>query len=453
MIALALGQIARLTGGITEDPEIEVSGPVVVDSRRAAPGSLFAAFAGERVDGHEFAKSAVAQGAVAALVSRPVDVPHVLVDDVLVALSDLAHHVSRVLQADSGLTVIGITGSQGKTSTKDLLSQVLSAAGPTVAARDSFNNELGVPLTVLSAQASTRFLVVEMGARGIGHVAGLCDIAAPSIGVVLNVGDAHLQEFGSREQTARAKGELIAALPAAGTAILNADDPLVSAMTGQAATVTFGARGDVRPVDVVLKDDGSTSFQLQVEGRRHHVDLPLIGAHQVANAAAAAAAAFACGMPAEDIAAALSSARVLSPMRMESLTREDGLVIVNDAYNANPESMAAALASLAAIRCRGRRFAVVGEMLELGALSADRHRGIGRRARELGIDVLVTVGTGARPAADGFGDGAIAVKSPDEAVARLAADLGPGDVVLVKASRSVGLERVVSGLMSSARHT
>lgn len=369
MIALSLAEIAAVVGGQTHDipdPSVQVTGPVVRDSREVVPGSLFAAFVGERVDGHDFAPQVVEAGAVAVLASRPVGVPAIVVEDVQNALGALARHVVARL----GATLVALTGSAGKTSTKDLIAQVLSGKAPTVFTPGSFNNEIGLPLTALTATEETRFLVLEMGARGIGHIRYLTGLTPPRIGVVLNVGTAHIGEFGGREQIAQAKGEIIEGLPEDGAAVLNADDPLVRAMAPRtkAKVVLFGesAEADVRAENVRLTDTGQPTFRLHTPSGASDVTMRLYGEHHVSNALAAAAVAHELGMSAEEIATALSGAGSLSRWRMEVTERPDGVTIVNDAYNANPESMRAALRALAAMG-RGRRtWAVLGKMAELG---------------------------------------------------------------------------------------
>lgn len=453
MIPLTLTEIARITeGDLRGDADLVVTGPAFVDSRRIEPGGLFVAVPGEHVDGHDYVGAAHRGGAVASLVTRDVEGPHVKVADPVVALARLTEVVITRLQRDCDLHVVGITGSQGKTGTKDLLAQLLEGVGTTIAPHGSFNNDLGVPLTALRAEPDTRFLIIEMGARGVGHIARLCAMTRPQTGVVLNVGDAHAAEFGSREATARAKGELPAALPAGGLAVLNADDPMVAAMASPARRVTYGRAGDVRIGDVELQPDGTTRFTLQHGAESVDVALPLLGAHLAHNAAAAAAVALEIGLDLPAIATAVGSVRERSPMRMEHRRRDDGLLVVNDAYNANPESMLAALETLVAIAARGRRIAVLGEMLELGSASGERHRELGRHAAELGLDV-VAVGDGARAIADGAGPAAVWFATADEAVATLAEQATAEDVVLVKASRAVGLERVAAGLLSPTRHT
>ncbi|EWT05818.1 UDP-N-acetylmuramyl pentapeptide synthase [Intrasporangium chromatireducens Q5-1] len=439
MIPLSLTRVAELTGGVLHGAhaaELVIDGPVVTDSRECGPGGLYVARVGEHADGHAFVPDAASRGAVAALTSRVVSgLPCVVVDDVQLAFGRLAR---GVVDAAPDLAVIGITGSSGKTTTKDLLASVLATAGETVAPVNSLNGEVGVPLTVCRITAATRHLVVEMGARGMGHLRYLTQIAPPRIGIVLNVGSAHLGEFGSRENIARAKAELPQALPPDGLAILNADDPLVTAMAeGLAARVCLvgtSERAEVRAEDVVLDDSGRAAYTLVAPQGRASVRLALVGPHHVANSLAVAAAALELGLPLDTVAAALGAARAVSRWRMEVTHRPDGVTVVNDAYNANPESMRAALDALAAMETSGRRWAVVGEMLELGDSSADEHAQIGRYAAQLGIDRLVAVGDGARPV------GAPEwVRDTDAAYDLLRVELAPGDVVLFKSSRDSGL--------------
>ena len=450
---MTLGEIAAVVDG-TVSPEVVdlvVSGPSYLDTRTPVPDGLFVAVVGERVDGHDYA-----DGAHAVLGSRATDAPTVVVEDPVVALGRLARHVVDRL-GDAGAVVLAMTGSQGKTGTKDYLAQVLATAGPTVATRGNHNNELGVPLTVLTADADTRYLVVEMGARGIGHIGYLCELAPPQVAAVINVGTAHIGEFGSRAAIAQAKGEIVEALPADGTAVLNADDPLVAAMTTRtAATVTtFGAAGDVAWRALELDDLGRASFELGHAGEWHPVRLQQSGAHQVLNAAAAAAMAVAVDVPLAQVAAALGAAADASPMRMELHERADGLLIVNDAYNANPASMQVALEALVTIGARrGRRtVAVLGEMRELGPTTYDAHVDVGRAAAALGVDVVVAVGPGAAGIAAGVGgpgagSEAIVTAGRDEALAWVRENVAGADVVLVKASRGAALEVIADGLLS-----
>ncbi|MFY4720428.1 UDP-N-acetylmuramoyl-tripeptide--D-alanyl-D-alanine ligase [Streptomyces sp. LaBMicrA B280] len=459
MIALSLAEIAAVVGGQTHDipdPSVQVTGPVVRDSREVVPGSLFAAFVGERVDGHDFAPQVVEAGAVAVLASRPVGVPAIVVEDVQSALGALARHVVARL----GATLVALTGSAGKTSTKDLIAQVLSGKAPTVFTPGSFNNEIGLPLTALTATEETRFLVLEMGARGIGHIRYLTGLTPPRIGVVLNVGTAHIGEFGGREQIAQAKGEIIEGLPEDGAAVLNADDPLVRAMAPRtkAKVILFGesAEADVRAENVRLTDTGQPTFRLHTPSGASDVTMRLYGEHHVSNALAAAAVAHELGMSAEEIATALSGAGSLSRWRMEVTERPDGVTIVNDAYNANPESMRAALRALAAMGNGRRTWAVLGKMAELGDEALAEHDAVGRLAVRLNVSKLVAVGgieaswlqLGAYNEGS-WGEESVHVSDAQAAIDLLRSELRPGDVVLVKASRSVGLEGVAAALLET----
>ena len=484
MTPRTLGWIADAVGAAASegDRDLLVTGPVVFDSREATPGSLFVAFPGEKADGHEFVGVALERGAAAVLAApdeayrKPWtgagDVPHVIVPDLLEALAELA---TRHLAELPKVTVVGLTGSAGKTSTKDLIGRLCRELGPTIAPKGSFNNELGFPVTVLRTDEDTRYLVAEMGAAGIGHIAGLCRIAPPRIGLVLNVGTAHVGRFGSVEAIAQGKGELVEALPETGhcnpdrdgVAILNADDPRVSAMASRtrARVVTFGeaANADVRAEDVRVGADGRAAFTLfWRDGTGPHrapVALRLVGEHQVSNALGAAAVALELGLDGERVAEVLSAAEPDSRWRMEVRERPDGVTVVNDAYNANPESVRAALktmATMARSRPGARSFAVLGEMKEIGdaAASAVEHDGIGRLAVRLNISRTVAVGAGAAAvhsgaSMEGSYDGeSIAVADADAALEYLrGAGLRSGDVVLVKASRSVGLEKLAAALL------
>jgi UDP-N-acetylmuramoyl-tripeptide--D-alanyl-D-alanine ligase len=465
VIPFSLARIAQITGGQLAhgDPQAVVSGEVVIDSRRVSPGALFAAVAGEHSDGHDFAAAAVAAGAVAVLATRPVPAPSVLVADVPAALAALARAVVDALPA---ARIAGITGSSGKTSTKDLAAQLVERLGPTIAPAGSFNNEFGHPLTVLRADAATRYLVLELSARGLGHIAYLCRVAPPRYGVVLNVGHAHAGEFGGLDQVARAKGELPEALPADGVAILNADDPRVLAMAArtQARVVTFscapGTSGAlVRAADIRLDDLGRPSFTLLTPAGSAPVTLRLHGAHNVPNALAAAALAGELGLDLDGIADGLRTAVARSRWRMEVHQRGDGVTVINDAYNANPESVRAALDALAHLSGGGRGFAVLGHMAELGDTSRASHEDIGEyaaRVGDSGLAGLIAVGEEAAPLLDGarrvrsWTGEAHAVPDGAAALELLANRLKPSDVVLVKASRAAHLECVASALLGEA---
>lgn len=445
MIALTLAEVAAAVDGrlVHADPSATVSGSVEFDSRKVGPGSLFVAFPGEKVDGHDYAATALAAGAVAVLGTREVpEVPMVLVDDALTAMGRLARAaVARLPE----LTVIGVTGSSGKTTTKDLIGQLTARLGATVAPPGSFNNELGHPYTVLLAGPDTRYLVMEKGARGIGHVRYLCELVPPRISVVLNVGTSHIGEFGSQDNIALAKGELVEALPADGLAVLNADDPRVDAMAGRtrARVVRYGEApdADLRAEDVTLDERGHPSYTLVTPEGHVPVRLALTGRHQVGNTLAAAAVARELGMPLADLGTALGELGLKSTRRMDVFDRPDGVTVIDDSYNANPASMAVALRALASLG-RGRRtVAVLGYMAELGPFERDGHAEVGRLAAELGVDRLLVVGEPAAPIHEGatavanWGGESVLLTDQAAAVEVLRGELRPGDVVLVKGSR------------------
>ncbi len=458
MIELSLAEIAAIVGGrlVAADPERTVSGKVEFDSRKVVAGDLFLAIPGNRVDGHDYVEAAVRAGAVAVLASREVAAPAILVPDPVQAITSLARAVAPRLNA----RVIGVTGSSGKTSTKDLLAQVLAVAGATVATPASFNNELGYPYTVLLADEKTQYLVLETSSRGLGHIRHLTGIAAPQVAAVLNVGSAHLSEFGSVETIALAKGELVEALPSAadgGVAVLNADDPLVAAMAARtgARIVTAGEHpnAEVRAEGVVVDSSGRAGFELVTAAGRAPVRLSVRGEHQVSNAVITAAVALACGLELPAVAQALSQATALSAWRMQVSETAAGITVINDAYNANPESMRAALKALGAMSEGRRSVAVLGHMAELGPDAIAQHDALGRQVVRLGIGSLIAVGEQARAIATGAAlEGSSASESqwvPDAtaAVARLGEELRPGDVVLVKGSRSAAMEVVAQALI------
>jgi len=490
MIDLTLAQIAGIVGGELVDVTAEdaavtrVTGTVEFDSRAVTPGGLFLALPGARSDGHDFAAGAVAAGAAAVLAARPVGVPAIVVKPlavgvdsgasvleydtdgsgaaVLAALAKLAAAVAAQLVA-GGLTVIGVTGSSGKTSTKDLLAAVLAPLGEVVAPPGSFNNELGHPWTVLRATTATDYLILEMSARHPGNIAALARIAPPSIAVVLNVGTAHLGEFGSRAAIAATKAELPQAVPASGVVILNDDDNAVAAMAGQTAArvVRVGRRAgaDVWADDVVLDELARPRFTMHCAAGTTPVELAVHGDHQVSNALCAAAVALECGAGLEQVAGALAAAGPVSLRRMQVTTRADGVTVVNDAYNANPDSMRAGLKALAWMAKTGgadrrRSWAVLGEMAELGDEAIAEHDSIGRLAVRLDVSRLVVVGTGRAMSAmhhgavmeGSWGSESVMVADADAALALLREELRTGDVVLVKASKSAGLADLADAL-------
>ena len=492
MITLSIAEIAEIVGGRLSDIDpaeaaaTYVTGTVEFDSRALTRGGLFLALPGAVSDGHDFATDAVAAGAVAVLAARPVGTPAIVVPPVaasdaragvlehdtdgsgaavLGALARLAAAVAARL-VGGGLRIVGITGSSGKTSTKDLIAAVLRPLGEVVAPPGSFNNELGLPWTVLRASEQTDYLVLEMSARHLGNIAELARIAPPSIAVVLNVGTAHLGEFGSREIIAMTKGELVEAVPANGVAILNADDALVAAMAARtsARVVTVGRSpaADVRAEDVDLDELARPRFTLVTAAGRTPVRLAVHGEHQVGNALSAAAVALECGATPDQVAIALAAAAPASPHRMAVRTRPDGVTVINDAYNANPESMRTGLQALAVMSRqpggRRRSWAVLGEMGELGEDSIAEHDRIGRLAVRLDISRLVIVGTGRSVNAmhqgaimeGSWGSESVMVRDADAALALLLSELATGDVVLVKASNAVGLGALAEMLAAAA---
>ncbi|MEJ1193741.1 UDP-N-acetylmuramoyl-tripeptide--D-alanyl-D-alanine ligase [Pseudarthrobacter sp. CCNWLW207] len=467
MIAFTAAEIAEITNGrLDADPEITPLS-VVTDSREATPGSLYVAKPGEYADGHDFVGAAFGNGSTLALMERPVagpdgeNYPAVVVEDAVLAMGALAAEAVRRIRAarqaaGEQFTVVGITGSAGKTTTKDLLAGVLATQGATVAPQGSYNGEIGVPLTVFSADSSTRYLVIEMGATGIGHIRYLADMVKPDIGVVLGVGTAHAGEFGGVGNIARAKGELVEGLSATGTAILNLDDERVAAMRDrtQATVLGFSAEGRTGAGVQAVKPDtnpaGNPEFDLVLPSGEPdlHVSSKLIGSHHVGNLLAAAAASHAAGVAGRDIAASLSTQTAASRWRMERTERADGVTIINDAYNANPESMRAALRTLADLG-RGRRtWAVLGAMLELGPESIREHTVVGTQVVRLNISRLVVVGREARPLyvsavqEGSWGDECSFAETIEDAYELLNAELEPGDLVLFKSSNSVGLRHL-----------
>jgi UDP-N-acetylmuramoyl-tripeptide--D-alanyl-D-alanine ligase len=504
VIDLTVAQIAAIVGGELADISaqdaagLHVTGTVEFDSRKVTSGGLFLALPGARSDGHDHAASAVATGAMVVLAARPVGVPAIVVAPdahaaqrangglagvlehdtdgsgaaVLAALAKLAAAVAAELVA-GGLTIVCITGSSGKTSTKDLLAAVLAPLGEVVAPPGSFNNELGHPWTVLRATASTDYLILELSARHPGNIAALAAIAPPAIGVVLNVGTAHLGEFGSREAIAKTKAELPQAVPRSGVVVLDVDDPAVAAMaTVTAARVVRVSRhshtnagpADVWAGPVTLDELARPQFTLH-SGADSVVEVSLAvhGDHQVSNALCAAAVALECGATTEQVANALAGAGPVSGHRMRVSTRTDGVTVIDDAYNANPDSMRAGLQALAWIsssRGAGRRrsWAVLGEMAELGEDAISEHDRIGRLAVRLDVSRLIVVGIGRSMSAmhhgavmeGSWGGEAAIVADADAALTLLRAELRPGDVVLVKASNAAGLGALADSLVAES---
>lgn len=452
MIPLTIKQIAEIVGGKTygDASQVITSAPVF-DSRLAIKGSLFLALIGEKSDGHDFTKDASSHGAAGFMTTREVQGNGIVVDDVLVAVRALAAYVRKQLPK---LIVIGITGSSGKTTTKDLLASILSSRANCVSTKASFNNELGAPITLLECDANTKYCILEMGARHQGDIAALCEMARPNVGVVLRVGTAHLGEFGSVEKIAQTKGELIQSLGEDAIAVLGTYDPHTKAMKSHHAgrIIYFGenSNDDVRAADIEMRE-ARPHFDLVTPAGRDAVGMRLIGAHQISNALAAAAVCTALDIPIEVIASGLSTSDLASKWRMQINDVED-LLIINDSYNANPESMNAALDSMAlfAQERGGASWAFLGQMHELGAQSNALHASVATHAHELGIDHLVSIGTRA------FAEGIPAQSSTTlhycEDITQalsLVSHFAPGDVVLVKASRSEHFETLSQGIEDS----
>jgi UDP-N-acetylmuramoyl-tripeptide--D-alanyl-D-alanine ligase len=453
VIALTLAEIAEALGGrlVRGAADAVVSGSVETDSRLVAPGSVFFALPGETTDGALFAPAAVEAGAALVVAERELDVDTALivVDDGVAALAALARLVVARVRALGELRVVAVTGSNGKTTTKNLLRAILSAEGPTVAPQGSFNNHVGAPISMLRVDERTRYLVVEMGASKIGEIARLISIVTPDIGIVLKVGLAHAGEFGGIDAVQRAKSEMVTDLPATAVALLHGDDPRVAEMAGMtsARVVRFGlgAGNDVRADDVHATAAG-TAFDYLADGERHPVTLRILGEHHVANALAALGAAREFGIPAARAIAAIEAVPMAERWRMQVLDGGDGVTIINDAYNASPDSTAAALKTLAQITPpEGRSIAVLGEMAELGEFAAEEHDRVGLLAVRLNIAQLVVVGERAKrihaaAGLEGSWDGeSVFVEDADAAYAFLRGHLRPGDVVLVKSSKSAGL--------------
>ncbi|MDL9981412.1 UDP-N-acetylmuramoyl-tripeptide--D-alanyl-D-alanine ligase [Microbacterium sp. ASV49] len=458
MIALTLSEIAAVLGGTihlhgSDTPDTVVSGIVDTDSRVMEPGGVFAAKPGETTDGHLFVGRAVEAGAVLAIVEHVVEEPvtQIVVPDVVTALADLARDVVARVRALGRLRVVGITGSNGKTTTKNMLARILQDEGETIAPRGSYNNEVGAPLTMLRVTDDTTYLVSEFGAAAPGEIAKLAGLVTPDVGIVLMVGMAHAGGFGGIEATTAAKSELVRAVAPGGLAVLNADDGRVVSMAAIAAEGGVevrwfgqGETADVRASDVEVTASG-TRMTVTADGVGIPLHLRVLGAHHVGNALAAIAAATALGVSLDDAVARLETLELAERWRMQPLG-SDRVRIINDAYNASPDSMAAALRTLAQIAAPGERtVAVLGAMSELGEYAGEEHDRIGELAVRLRIQRIVIVGAEARrmflaAVGEGSWDGeAVFFGTADEAYEYLIGELRDGDRVLVKSSNSAGL--------------
>lgn len=453
MIPLQASAIAAIVGGSLHGDDLRVTEPPVLNSADAIAGSLFLALKGENVDGHDFAADAFTRGAVVALVSKPVGGNHIIVDDVTRALGALAHHVRKELK---NLSVVGITGSQGKTTTKELLASVLSQVAETVAPSGNYNNDLGAPISLLRCTEKTKFCIVEMGARHLGDIAKLVAIAEPDIGVVLKVGTAHLGEFGSVELIAQTKSEMISSLPDSAVAILGNYDAFTPKMAElhKGRSVLFGedSKCSIRATDIEFRE-GRAHFDLVTPEGRSAVGLRIVGMHQVANALAVAAIATELGLTLDQIAGGLSTAESNARWRME-IVELPQLLLINDSYNASPEAMSAALSTLAlfAQERGGESWAFLGKMHELGESSQSDHAAIGTLAQELGIDHLVCVGAPEFAATmSKNGPTSIHLCNDKAEALTIAENLNQGDVLLIKASRSEKLEELADAISQQWR--
>jgi len=434
-------EIAAIIGGTLSGEDILVTAAPSLKSSDVKQGGIFLAIQGENVDGHDFVHDAFSHGAVLAITTRTVSQRHILVTDVTAALTLLARFARSELK---DLTVIGITGSQGKTTTKDLLRHMLSQQGETVAPAGNYNNELGVPLTLLDCSSATKYAIIEMGARHSGDIAHLASIARPDIAVVLRVGMAHVGEFGSIEAIAKTKSELISSLSSTGIAILGQYDPYTKAMKSlhDGRTIAFGTNhsDEVRATEIEMRE-GRPHFDLVTPAGRAAVGLRIVGEHQISNALACAAVGTALGFSIDSIATALSTAQIESKWRME-IHEFSGVLLINDSYNSSPDAVEAALRTLIlfAQERGGRAWAFLGKMAELGESSAKAHQQVGTLAYQMGIDHLVCVDAPEYEPVH-HSDGQTNLHLCDRNGARaIAEQIEPGDVILVKASRSESFE-------------
>ena len=465
MITASAKQLADILGAeLVGDPQVSVTGSAETDSRLVSEGSIFFAKPGEQADGHDFVADAKSRGAVVAVVERRVDVEitQLVVDNTVDALGVLASWLIGQLKATGKLKVVGITGSNGKTTTKNMLRAILSQVGNTIAPIESFNNKVGAPISILRADLSTEFLVVEMGAEGLGSIAYLAKMAQPDVGVILKVGMAHAGEFGGIDVTARIKGELAEALGADAQLVLNADDGMVAAMKDRtkASVMWFGTSSECEywASEISLSKFGTSFVMHWPDGDKSDIQLSILGEHHVMNALAAASVSHGLGASKQQIVSALEAMELAERWRMQRLVRPDGVTVINDSYNASPDSMKAALQTLAQLgRMGSRTIAVLGEMAELGEYSRHEHDSIGRLVVRLNIDQLVVVGEGAKlihmgASQEGSWDGESQFfPSIAEALEYLRGILADGDTVLVKSSKSANLRFLGDDLMEVSK--
>jgi UDP-N-acetylmuramoyl-tripeptide--D-alanyl-D-alanine ligase len=465
MIPLTLEEISVAINAATLnfDSNLQVTGKVVIDSRKVSQGDLFVAINGEKVDGHDFCHEAIKKGAIAVISSKElVGIPTLLVKEgnaasknvdqpTVIALGKLA---SYLLMKLPNIFKIAVTGSSGKTTTKDLLFDLGNLIGPTVAPVGSYNNEIGMPQTILECDEKTKVLILEMGAREVGNIKKLCQIAKPDTSILLNIGSAHIEIFGSRELILKTKSEIIECLNAEDVAVLNHEDETFSKQKTKAKVVSFGLSGaDVSAKNVVLNDKAQASYELEFEGKVSQVNLKLVGAHQVSNSLAAAAVFLKKGLDIDLVAKTLSNSVAKSKWRMQVEVNSKNVTVINDSYNANPESMKAAIRTLKQAGADKKTFIIVGEMLELGSDSKQMHEEVADLIQKLDVKKTLVVGNGAKIVSDYLSNNAYKGRLEfcmdiDSAISKTKEMVEINDVVLVKASRAIGLERVANALMN-----
>ena len=465
MIPLTLEEIsvAINAASLNVDSNLKVTGKVVIDSRKVSQGDLFVAINGENVDGHDFCHEAIKKGAIAVISSKElVGIPTLLVKEgnaasknvdqpTVIALGKLA---SYLLMKLPNIFKIAVTGSSGKTTTKDLLFDLGNLIGPTVAPVGSYNNEIGMPQTILECDEKTKVLILEMGAREVGNIKKLCQIAKPDTSILLNIGSAHIEIFGSRELILKTKSEIIECLNAEDVAVLNHEDETFSKQKTKAKVVSFGLSGaDVSAKNVVLNDKAQASYELEFEGKVSQVNLKIVGAHQVSNSLAAAAVFLKKGLDIDLVAKTLSNSVAKSKWRMQVEVNRKNITVINDSYNANPESMKAAIRTLKQVGADKKTFIIVGEMLELGSDSKQMHEEVADLIQKLDVKKTLVVGNGAKIISDYLSNNAYKGRLEfcmdiDSAISKTKEMVEINDVVLVKASRAIGLERVANALMN-----
>ncbi len=465
MLPLTGSELAEIVRGEILNGRDTLLGNVSIDTRSLKPGDLFIPLKGDRYDGHNFICTALEKGARGFLVeyrrraiieelerSLSDELAVITVENGLLALQVIAQHIRKVLSTQ----VVGITGSTGKTSTKDMIVGILSQSKKVVSSTESYNNEIGVPLTVLKAERDTEVIVVEMAMRGLGQITELARIARPTVGLVTNVGKSHFELLGSEERIGEAKGELVKAIPEEGIMVLNADDLWTERLKRMAVcpVISYGLSpsAEIRALDIYL-EKGRPSFTLRTPVGKSVINLPVLGIYNVYNALAASTVALQLGGKLEDVKSGLENCQI-SKMRMECFTSADGVTVLNDSYNANPASMEAALQTLRDVAAESRKIAVLGDMLELGAISEKSHYQIGETVYKIGVNILITIGKNSRYIAEGAirkgmrQDNVFICQNLDKARSLLNSQLKAGDVVLIKASRALRMEDVVDSIVN-----